>query len=1632
MNSYSITGASWLNGTNVAGSNYVYGLTGLCIGSDCRVSWPTGSSSSAGGWQNTSTLVSLVNTANNVSANTLFVDNTNGKVGIGTTSPGSKLEVNGAINGLDIANIKPNLMEKRYASFEEYYDGKVLCSINGGGNGIVSSDYGLDGQYSHKITTNSTDGYCSAITSSLNLKVRPSTKYVMSYYAYRPTDGGGLVRTQMYTRENGAALTYRSCDLSAATLGTGKWVRCFTTFTTAADTSLLTYYRFDVDSNGINSETVYFDAVQIEEITSYQTNASTYQTPSFNPWTDSYSGINFQGNVGIGTTAPNTTLHVAGKINVTSGNDICIDNSKCLSQTGTGSGDVTDVLAGYGITVDNSAGPQPRVNLSSSSAGNGLTYSSGVLNAGAGNCISVGTDDIGVGNNCIDDSEIAQGTIDSTELQNDVNMLYNVTGGKMQISGSDVQVLEGNNLKVGSGFGSGGLTIDDKGNILTDGNLTYSGYTYIINTLHYNGTAEFPYGVKGGYIYPGTCNTGDNCMQTSYYLFSTGSIINSSTGFAAPTLYEGGSTLSSKYQEEVGSNCGSGNYVYGVQDDGTLLCSTPSGAGDVTDVLAGYGITVDNSAGPQPRVNLSSSSAGTGLSYSSGVLAVDWSEISNDAIAEAKIDFDTSCGSTSKLYVSGNDLDCNSDLFNTTSQIQSVSVGGNLTGTVGNANLVSNSVDSAKVVDNSLTANDIGTDAVGSDELANNAVDANAIQNGVITSAKLTSDLGLRWNNLTDYPSACSSGQFISQLGDTITCGLPIGGGWAMSGSYLYNNTAGVNVGIGTATPTTKLEVVGTVNATNYYDRDNSQYYLDPSGSSIVNNLQVASGTLTGANSESIAIGATNDVISFTAGGSEQMRIHSDGKVGIGTTGPTAMLHVIGDDGGDRTDAPSILTIGGGQGGAGLGSMPGRGSSINITAGKAGYTNSGSNARGGDINITGGTGSDAATGSPTGSGGDLILNPGSPGTGGIGGGSYGKILLATNGGNVGIGTITPTAKLDINGAATGGLSLNVSDDLFVNDTSGYVGIGTTAPARRLEIVGGGDALGIGQNVILRLTPNTNSINYNEILGSLEFYSTDTSTGATGIVADVSAVNENGGSFAGLDYGLAFSTGRPSTYGERVRIDRSGNVGIGTTNPGVKLEVSGQIRANGTSSTGGFVTQLNSNYCGFMGPEATWRGTGSTNNLSIGAYTGNSIKFFHNGGTTEAMVIDTSGNVGIGTTGPATTLEVSKTTTGVIRSSAANLPSTYYAELYGKYDNNDLGGVRTSAGNLIRYVSNSPAATYVGVGDILTIQNGGNVGIGTTNPLAKLHVAATSGSDLGADFTTSDFVNGVSGSGLAIQFGAASGNTYTKLSAVSQGFGAWNNLILQSGGGNVGIGTASPSTKLEVSGSGTVIYGSGGTTGVAGSGTTYGVAGSGGTTGVIGSGSDYAIYASGGTYGLRSDGTAYGVYGASINGYSLYASSSTTTYDLYVNGNGYATGYFYDGSSDIRLKKNITDIDDALDKTLKLRPVYFEWRQDEFPEENLESGRQMGLIAQEVEPILPEVVITDNKDGYKAIAYSKIIPITIAAIQEQQAQISNQSLSTQENTKSIEQLRLENQQLKSDIIQLKQLACLDHPEATICQ
>ena len=87
-------------------------------------------------------------------------------------------------------------------------------------------------------------------------------------------------------------------------------------------------------------------------------------------------------------------------------------------------------------------------------------------------------------------------------------------------------------------------------------------------------------------------------------------------------------------------------------------------------------------------------------------------------------------------------------------------------------------------------------------------------------------------------------------------------------------------------------------------------------------------------------------------------------------------------------------------------------------------------------------------------------------------------------------------------------------------------------------------------------------------------------------------------------------------------------------------------------------------------------------------------------------------------------------------------------------------------------------------------------------------------------------------------------------------------------------------------------------------------------------------------------------------------------------------------SDERLKSNITTIEDALDKVKAMRGVMF----DKTDSLTSELRQSTGVIAQETEQVLPEVVHNDENTGYKSVAYGNIVGVLIEAIKEQQLQI----------------------------------------------
>ena len=94
---------------------------------------------------------------------------------------------------------------------------------------------------------------------------------------------------------------------------------------------------------------------------------------------------------------------------------------------------------------------------------------------------------------------------------------------------------------------------------------------------------------------------------------------------------------------------------------------------------------------------------------------------------------------------------------------------------------------------------------------------------------------------------------------------------------------------------------------------------------------------------------------------------------------------------------------------------------------------------------------------------------------------------------------------------------------------------------------------------------------------------------------------------------------------------------------------------------------------------------------------------------------------------------------------------------------------------------------------------------------------------------------------------------------------------------------------------------------------------------------------------------------------------------------------WSNASDSRIKQNVTDLSDSLDKVMSMRPISYDLI-SESPSA-LGDGRHLGFIAQEMEQILPQVVDTDSS-GMKSISYAVLAPVLTQAIQQQQAQINS--------------------------------------------
>ena len=360
-------------------------------------------------------------------------------------------------------------------------------------------------------------------------------------------------------------------------------------------------------------------------------------------------------------------------------------------------------------------------------------------------------------------------------------------------------------------------------------------------------------------------------------------------------------------------------------------------------------------------------------------------------------------------------------------------------------------------------------------------------------------------------------------------------------------------------------------------------------------------------------------------------------------------------------------------------------------------------------------------------------------------------------GNVGVGIASPAAlgagiaTVDIRGSSGGGVAALTTGgaggylyataaQLYVQSTTGLpirflpggsekvtmlsdgnVGIGTTSPKTFLHVE--------GANTATRGQLSVQSTGAQAEGARLTFY--PGGTFAAGMSADSTKLEVD-------------------LQGSRYFVVSGGNVGIGTTTPNALFTIQAAnpiARLNATSAGQGTLQfQSQGVTKGIFGLSGAWEGDTTTDTMMT-AETGGGLRFYTNGSGTERMVIDSSGNVGIGTTSPTLPLSVT--------SSSNN--SAYFA---------------------------------------------GNIGIGTNAPTQLLDVRGYGRIDAGvATFKDGSDTN-QAGPYFALQNPAGTESSLFQLSASNnvdlwQYNGSWGRTVTFTKAGNVGIGTTSPLFKLVV-------------------------------------------------------------------------------------------------------------------------------------------------------------------------------------------------------------------------------------------
>lgn len=623
---------------------------------------------------------------------------------------------------------------------------------------------------------------------------------------------------------------------------------------------------------------------------------------------------------------------------------------------------------------------------------------------------------------------------------------------------------------------------------------------------------------------------------------------------------------------------------------------------------------------------------------------------------------------------------------------------------------------------------------------------------------------------------------------------------------------------------------------------------------------------------------------------------------------------------------------------------------------------------------------------------------------------------------VGIGTTTPDVALDVD-ASTGIKVQNAGDVVFLANPSGTFSLGDaaavgggayiTSDSSNIDFFGDGNvrfrnegkvginvtdftttygsvpdlrvgsSSGVNNPGVIDILRKDGTVVAGDIAGILQFSVDDDNNYAVAqIETESAATSGTGNSGGGI---LKFKT-TPATSGgtltERMRINSGGSVGIGEPSPAERLHISGSVdnddvairidndSDDNSSSTPPSAAVLlntasNNGYFRVFGAPAD---TAANHRIDIGATASSSYLTF-SPSTTEKMRITSGGNVGIGTTIPNSILHIKQNTSGVSTSAGLTIEQDGAGDAIAQFL---LTGVRrwvlgadNSDSDKFKLASTADLNTDA----LLTVVTGGNVGIGTTSPAEKLVVSDSNDVSVRINSTkngtwTTDQVlgayefygNDASGAGAQLKgkIDCASLNQY----------GAGFHMRFFTAGGSSGT---SAQERMRIQSSGAVTIGKTAPS-------SYN------TQGIELSPSGLGAFTRSGNVPLLvnrtgSDGTAVSIRNDNSQVGSISFSGSTTSFNT---------------SSDYRLKENIIDLPNALDKIEQLKPKRFNFISEETTID--------GFIAHEVQDVIPQAVFGEkdavDEEGnpeYQQIDNSKIVPLLVGAIKELKAEIETLKL-----------------------------------------